>query len=40
MNDPETVLFIDAWEDQEAIEAHRASPMMQTIVDLREEKFR
>ena len=37
MNDPETVLLIDAWEDQEAIDVHHASPMMQTIVDLREK---
>ena len=31
MNDPETVLLIDAWKDQEAIDKHHASPMMQTI---------
>ena len=37
MNDPETVLLIDAWEDQEAIDAHHASPMMQTIMALREK---
>lgn len=37
MNDPETVLLIDAWESQEAIDVHHASPMMQTIVDLREK---
>ena len=30
MNDPETVLLIDAWKDQEAIDKHHASPMMQT----------
>ena len=35
MNDPETVLLIDSWADQEAIDAHHASPMMQTIADLR-----
>ncbi|MBP8969139.1 MAG: antibiotic biosynthesis monooxygenase [Lachnospiraceae bacterium] len=37
MNDPETVLLIDAWESQEAIDVHHASPMMQTIMDLREK---
>ena len=37
MNDPETVLLIDAWENQEAIDAHHASSMMKTISDLREK---
>ena len=37
MNDPETVLLIDAWESQEAIDAHHASPMMETIKALREK---
>lgn len=37
MNDPETVLLIDAWESQEAIDAHHASSMMKTIADLREK---
>ena len=37
MNDPETVLLIDVWESQEAIDAHHASPMMQTISKLREK---
>ena len=37
MNDPETVLLIDSWESQEAIDAHHASPMMQTIAKLREK---
>ena len=35
MSDPETVLLIDSWADQEAIDAHHASPMMQTIAALR-----
>ena len=35
MNDPETVLLIDAWDNQEAIDAHHASPMMETIRTLR-----
>ena len=37
MNDSETVLLIDAWENQAAIDAHHASPMMQTIYALREK---
>ena len=37
MNDPETVLLIDAWESQEAIDAHHASPMMETIQALRDK---
>ena len=34
-DDPETVLLIDSWASQEAIDAHHASPMMQTIAELR-----
>ena len=37
VNDPETVLLIDAWESQEAIDVHHASPMMETIIKLREK---
>ncbi|MBP5384012.1 MAG: antibiotic biosynthesis monooxygenase [Lachnospiraceae bacterium] len=37
MKEPETVLLIDAWESQEAIDAHHASSMMKTITDLREK---
>lgn len=37
MNDPETVLLIDSWRDQEAIDAHHASPMMKTLAALREK---
>ncbi len=37
MNEPETVLLIDSWENQDAIDAHHASPMMQTISSLREK---
>lgn len=37
MNDIETVLLIDAWENQEAIDKHHASPMMKTIMELREK---
>lgn len=34
-NDPETVLLIDSWESQEAIDKHHASPMMDKISELR-----
>ena len=37
MNDPETVLLIDSWEDQAAIDLHHASPMMAKIAALREK---
>ena len=37
LSDPETILLIDAWEDQEAIDKHHASPMMQTIAGLRDK---
>ena len=37
MKDPETVLLIDSWRDQEAIDIHHASPMMGTIAALREK---
>ena len=36
-NDPETVLLIDMWRDQEAIDAHHASPMMAVLAELREK---
>ena len=32
-----TVLLIDQWENQAAIDAHHASPMMKTIAALREK---
>ena len=35
--DGETVLLIDAWENQAAIDEHHASPMMKTISALREK---
>lgn len=35
MDDPETVLLIDRWKDQEAIDIHHKSPMMQEIAELR-----
>ena len=37
MDDPETVLLIDMWEDQRSIDLHHASPMMDTIAQLREK---
>jgi quinol monooxygenase YgiN len=37
LDDPETVLLIDSWENQAAIDAHHASPMMATITALREK---
>ena len=37
LDDPETVLLIDSWTDQAAIDEHHASPMMQTIAVLREK---
>ena len=37
LDDPETVLLIDSWESQEAIDIHHASPMMATIAALREK---
>ena len=37
MEDPETVLLIDSWADQAALDAHHASPMMGKIAALREK---
>ncbi|MCD8353559.1 MAG: antibiotic biosynthesis monooxygenase [Clostridiales bacterium] len=37
MDDPETVLLIDAWADQAAIDIHHASPMMGKIAELRDK---
>ena len=37
LEDDESVLLIDSWENQEAIDAHHASPMMKIIADLREK---
>ena len=35
LDDPETVLLIDSWDSQKALDKHHASPMMKTITDLR-----
>lgn len=36
-NDNETVLLIDRWSNQEALDAHHASPMMQDLAALRDK---
>ncbi|SDQ13062.1 Quinol monooxygenase YgiN [Streptococcus equinus] len=36
-SDPETLLLIDSWENQDAIDAHHASPMMATLAELRDK---
>ena len=35
MDDKETVLLIDSWEDQRSLDKHHASPMMAKIAELR-----
>ena len=37
LDDPETILLIDSWVNQEAIDKHHATPMMDTIAKLREK---
>ena len=37
MDDPETVLLIDSWAGQEALDVHHASPMMGQIAALRDK---
>ena len=37
LDDPETILLIDSWADQTAIDAHHASPMMAKLAALREK---
>jgi quinol monooxygenase YgiN len=37
MEDRETVLLIDSWQDQASIDVHHASPMMAKIIQLREK---
>ena len=37
LEEPETVLLIDRWTDQQALDRHHASPMMQQIIRLREK---
>ena len=37
MDDPETVLLIDSWKDQAALDRHHSTPMMDQIIRLREK---
>ena len=37
LDNPETILLIDSWASQEAIDAHHATTMMATIAALREK---
>ena len=37
MDDNETVLLIDSWENQLALDIHHKSPMMSKIINLREK---
>lgn len=37
VDDPETVLLIDTWENREAIDFHHGTPMMDTVSRLREK---
>ncbi|MDE6605521.1 MAG: antibiotic biosynthesis monooxygenase [Clostridia bacterium] len=37
MDDKETVLLIDCWENQEALDIHHKSPMMEQIAYLRKK---
>lgn len=37
LDDEETVLLIDCWRDQHALDAHHASPIMAKIAELREK---
>ena len=37
LDDPETILLIDSWTDQTAIDAHHASSMMAQLTALRDK---
>ena len=37
MDDSETVLLIDRWKSEEALDEHHKSPMMKEIADLRDK---
>ena len=37
LDDPETILLVDSWTDQAAIDAHHAFPMMTQLAALREK---
>lgn len=36
-HDPETILLVDSWRDQQALDAHHASEMMEKIAALRQK---
>ena len=35
LDEPGTILLLDTWKDQEALDAHHASPMMKRLAELR-----
>lgn len=37
IDEPDTVLLIDSWKSQEAIDTHHNSPMMKKIIELRDK---
>lgn len=37
MDDPETVLLIDSWQDQRSLDIHHSLPLMGQIASLREK---
>lgn len=37
LDDEETVLLIDSWKDQNALDVHHSTPMMKQIADLRDK---
>lgn len=37
LEDPESILLIDTWTDQSALDAHHKSPMMAEIAELRDK---
>lgn len=37
LSNPETVLLIDSWESQEALDRHHETPMLEEIARLREK---
>ncbi|RYQ67107.1 putative quinol monooxygenase [Bifidobacterium pseudolongum] len=37
LEDPETVLLVDSWTGQDALDAHHASPVMERIARLRDQ---
>lgn len=37
IDNPDTLLLIDSWENQQALDIHHSTPMMQEIIALREK---